>query len=65
MGMCSEASSGSDALGMVEDLQLGSSPTTARPPPVRDTPTKFPCRSESAARSSPGALPYHRPSTPS
>ena len=64
-GMCRLASSGSEALGIVEDLQLGSSPTTASAPPVRETPTKLPWRSESAARSSPGALPYHIASTPS
>ena len=63
--MCRLASSDSDALGIVEDLQLGSSPTTASAPPVRETPTKLPWRSESAARSRPGALPYHMPSTPS
>ena len=45
--------------GCVDDLQPGSSPTTASAPPVRGTPTKLPWRSESAARSSPGALPYH------
>src|SRR5829696_2008530 len=55
----------SEALGIVDDLQPGSSPTMASPPPVRETPTKLPCRSESAARSSPGALPYHMASTPS
>ena len=64
-GMCRPASIGSDALGIVEDLQLGSSPTTASAPPVRETPTKFPWRRESAARSSPGAFPYHNASTPS
>ena len=36
--MCRLASSASEALGIVEDLQLGSSPTTARAPPVRETP---------------------------
>src|SRR5215213_3586893 len=64
-GMWRLASSDSDALGIVDDLELGSSPTTARAPPVRETPTKLPCRSESAARSSPGALPYHMATTPS
>src|ERR671918_278299 len=59
------ANMGSEALGIVDDLQLGSSPTTASPPPVRETPTKLPWRRESAARSRPGALPYHMPSTPS
>ena len=53
------ASSDSEALGSVEDLQPGSSPTTAMAPPVRETPTKLPWRSASAARSRPGALPYH------
>ncbi len=51
----------SEALGSVDDLQLGSSPTTARPPPVRETPTKLPWRSASTARSRPGALPYQMP----
>jgi hypothetical protein len=64
-GMWRLASSDSEALGIVDDLQLGSSPTMASPPPVRETPTKLPWRSESAARSSPGALPYHIASTPS
>ncbi len=64
-GMCRLARSDSEALGMVDDLQLGSSPTTARAPPVRETPTKLPWRRASAARSSPGALPYHMASTPS
>ena len=59
------ARSDSEALGIVEDLQPGSSPTTASAPPVRGTPTKLPWRSESAARSRPGALPYHMASTPS
>jgi hypothetical protein len=37
--MCRLASSDSEALGIVEDLEAGSSPTTASPPPVRETPT--------------------------
>jgi hypothetical protein len=36
------ASWDSEALGIVEDLQPGSSPTMASPPPVRETPTKLP-----------------------
>ena len=64
-GMLRLARRDSDALGIVDDLQPGSSPTAAIAPPVRETPTKLPWRSASAARSSPGALPYQRPSTPS
>ncbi len=45
------ASTDSEALGIVEDLQLGSSPTTASAPPVRETPTKLPWR-----RASDGAV---------
>jgi hypothetical protein len=61
----SEASIASDALGSVEDLQLGSSPTSAIAPPVREVPQKLAWRMASAARSRPGFLPYHQPTTPS
>ena len=49
----------------VELLALGSSPTNATAPPVRDVPAYTAWRSASAARSTPGALPYQMPTTPS
>ena len=55
----------SEALGMVEDLLFGSSPLRASTPPVRPTPARLACRKASMVRSTPGALPYHIPSTPS
>ncbi len=60
-----EASVASVALGRVEDLEAGSSPARATMPPRAPAPTKLPWRSASAARSTPGALPYHQPTTPS
>ncbi|HAD26809.1 MAG TPA: hypothetical protein DDW95_12615 [Alphaproteobacteria bacterium] len=52
-------------LGRLEDLAAGSSPTTASTPPFGLVPAKFACRIASPDRSSPGALPYQSPNTPS
>ena len=65
VGMCSAASVASAAEGKVEDLHDGSSPTSASAPPCGWVPAKFAWRSASAARSSPGFLPYQTPVTPS
>jgi hypothetical protein len=55
----------SQELGSVEDLQIGSSPISATAPPRCAVPLTLPWRIASAARSSPGALPYQKPTTPS
>ena len=55
----------SDDDGNVEDLALGSSPTRAMTPPWRWVPANTAWRMASDARSSPGALPYQTPMTPS
>src|SRR3954447_26430867 len=65
VGIWSEASVASPALGSVDDLQLGSSPTSASTPPVGEVPAKFAWRIASIARSRPGFLPYQTPTTPS
>ena len=54
----------SDAEGSVEDLAPGSSPTTASTPPVGGHPMWLAWRMASAARSRPGAFPYHMPDHP-
>ena len=51
--------------GNVDDLAPGSSPTSATTPPCSDVPANTPWRIASLARSSPGALAYHMPITPS
>ena len=51
----------SDWDGRVEDLQVWSSPATARTPPLGQTPAKLACLKASPVRSTPGALPYHMP----
>ena len=43
----------------------GSSPTTSSTPPVAEVPQALAWRMASQERSRPGALPYHRPKTPS
>ena len=55
----------SEMHGMVEDLQLGSSPASTSTPPDGWAPHMLPWRSGSPARSTPGALPYQTPTTPS
>ncbi len=55
----------SDDDGIVDDLHAGSSPTSTTAPPLELDPANTPCRSASPARSSPGALPYQKPTTPS
>ena len=55
----------SELLGTVEDFAMESSPTRTSTPPVGCAPPRLPCRSASVARSSPGALPYQIPMTPS
>ena len=56
---------GSDWDGKVEDLHEGSSPAIARTPPFFPTPIKLACLKISPVLSTPGALPYHIPNTPS
>ena len=56
IGMCRSTSDASDDDGIVDDLQAGSSPTSATAPPSVDDPANTPCRSASPARSSPGRL---------
>ena len=64
-GNMRSAKHASDAVGKVEDLATGSSPAIARTPPWGPTPAKLAWRNRSPVRSTPGALPYHMPSTPS
>ena len=51
--------------GTVEDFAFGSSPTRAIAPPCIAAPANTAWRNASAARSTPGALPYQMPTTPS
>ena len=53
------------APGSVEDLDAGSSPIAQSTPPFRPAPCRLACRNTSPLRSTPGALPYHMPMTPS
>ncbi|HAJ46143.1 MAG TPA: hypothetical protein DCL54_06145 [Alphaproteobacteria bacterium] len=55
----------SDWLGKVEDLQAWSSPAIASTPPWGMVPAALAWRKTSPVRSTPGALPYQRPKTPS
>ena len=63
--MRSDTSVPSEELPTVEDLAYGSSPTSITAPPSGDVPVSTAWRMASHARSSPGALPYHMPRTPS
>ena len=65
IGMCRSTRVASLELGSVDDLAAGSSPTTATTPPWRAVPANTAWRMASPARSSPGALPYQTPTTPS
>ena len=64
-GMCMSDRTPADDDGMVDDLALGSSPTMATTPPSGEAPAKTAWRRASLARSTPGALPYQTPTTPS
>ncbi len=64
-GMCRSTIVASLDDGRVDDLALGSSPTTATTPPCGAVLAKTACRIASPARSMPGPLPYQMPRTPS
>ena len=64
-GMCMSNSSPAEEDGMVELLAAGSSPTRATAPPCMEVPLYTAWRRASAARSTPGALPYQIPTMPS
>ena len=63
--MCRSTSVASDDDGIVDELHAGSSPTSTTAPPFGLAPANTPWRRASPARSSPGALPYQTPTTPS
>ena len=63
--MYASASAGTEFDGSVEDFDEGSSPATASTPPRGVVPIHVPCLNASAERSTPGALPYQSPKTPS
>ena len=64
-GMCMSDRTPAEDDGIVEDLALGSSPTMATTPPRGAAPANTAWRRASVARSTPGALPYQTPITPS
>ena len=64
-GICASASAVSLADGIVDDFETGSSPASTSTPPLGATPMRLPCLKTSPQRSTPGALPYQMPTTPS
>ena len=65
IGVWKWISTGSDSEASVDDFDAGSSPATSSTPPLGSTPQTLACLMASPDRSTPGALPYHMPSTPS
>ena len=64
-GIAASINANSDWCAKVEDLQVWSSPATAKTPPWGAVPAELACFKGSPLRSTPGPLPYHMPKTPS